>query len=116
MTHLFRNSDTLTAARLGLAAPAVPTCACCGFDQDADDMADQVFAGPELTEAQTHYRGPICAHCYENMSTCAHCGNHRRARDMFSLTGPVCSPRCDADLEYLNYARDERLTGLDYGL
>lgn len=114
MTRLFHARDTLTAARLGLATPAVPTCACCGYEQDPDDMAARVCPGPGLDEAQKHYRGPICAHCFEDMTTCAHCDARRLERDMWNAS--VCSARCDADLEYLNFARDERLTKVDYGL
>jgi hypothetical protein len=69
-----------------------------------------------VTEAQAHYRGPICVRCFEDFATCAHCGNKRREQDMWSYTGPVCSSVCDLSLEYDNTNADNRLTRVDYGL
>ena len=108
---MFIRPDAIAKAASWLAN--VQTCACCGDEQDPDDMADQHFAGAVLKEATAYYRGPICCHCFESMATCAHCGNKRRERDMWSYAGPVCSQRCDADLEHFNIARDERLSWRD---
>lgn len=110
MTSLFHTRDLLARARVGLSAPETDTCVLCGDGLDASEMASAHCAGTDLTEAEKHYGGSICCHCFEDMATCAHCGSHRRERDMFSYTGPVCSIRCDADLEHDTTARDERLT------
>jgi hypothetical protein len=117
MTALFRPQTTITAARLGLAVTPDPTCACCGEEMpEAEDRAANWTDLDGVTEAQEHYRGPICVRCFEDFATCAHCGNKRRDQDMWSYTGPVCSSVCDLSLEYDNTNADNRLTRVDYGL
>ena len=117
MTALFRPQTTITAARLGLAVTPDPTCACCGEEMpEAEDRAANWTDLDGVTEAQEHYRGPICVRCFEDFATCAHCGNKRREQDMWSYTGPVCSGVCDINLEYDNTNADNRLTRVDYGL
>jgi hypothetical protein len=114
---LFTARDTITAARLGLAVTPEPTCACCGEEMpEAEDRAANWTDLDGVTEAQAHYRGPICVRCFEDFATCAHCGNKRREQDMWSYTGPVCSGVCDLNLEHDNTNADNRLTRVDYGL
>lgn len=101
MTRLFHSRDLLTNARAGLAVPQALTCACCGHDEhEPSDMAAAHYPGAELAEAEKHYGGAICCHCFENLATCACCGTRRKERDMWSYDGPVCSIRCDFDREY----------------
>jgi hypothetical protein len=114
MTALFRPQTTITAARLGLAVTPETTCACCGEEMpEAEDRAAHWLDLDGVTEAQAHYRGPICVRCFEDFATCAHCGNKRRDQDMWSYTGPVCSSVCDLSLEYDNTNADNRLTWSD---
>jgi hypothetical protein len=114
MTALFRPQTTITAARLGLAVTPETTCACCGEEMpEAEDRAAHWLDLDGVTEAQTHYRGPICVRCFEDSATCAHCGNKRREQDMWSYTGPVCSGVCERNLEYDNTNADNRLTWSD---
>jgi hypothetical protein len=114
MTALFRPQTTITAARLGLAVTPETTCACCGEEMpEAEDRAANWTDLDGVTEAQAHYRGPICVRCFEDFATCAHCGNKRREQDMWSYTGPVCSSVCDLSLEYDNTNADNRLTWSD---
>jgi hypothetical protein len=106
-------ADYNTRDRLG-ASEASYTCPMCGYDHEAEGLAQTHYATDlTLAEAEKHYGKHMCCHCFENLTTCAVCSTKRRQTDMTPVghdDANVCSAYCEDEWNEPSIAADNRLT------